>query len=77
MSVADSDDVRRILGEIDDATLIEIMALKPTVNDLEQAAVWAAGDGDILAKQGGPGGGVVADIVDLFTTDEEEPPPTG
>jgi hypothetical protein len=77
MSVADSDDVRRILGEIDDATLIEIMALKPTMNDLEEAAVWAVGDGDILAKQGRPGGGVVADIVDLLTADEEEPPPTG
>lgn len=71
------DDVIRVLGEIDDATIIAILSLKPTLNDLEQAAMWSAGSGDVLAKQGHPLTGVVADIVDLLTVDEEEPPPTG
>lgn len=71
------DDVIRVLGEIDDASIIEILALTPTLNDLEQAAIWAAGDGDVLAKQGHPLTGVVADIVDILTVYEEEPPPKG
>jgi hypothetical protein len=75
--MVDRDDVIRVLGEMDDAMIIEILALKPTLNDLEQAAMWSAGDGDVLAKQGHPLGGVVADIVDLLTADEEELPPTG
>jgi len=71
------DDLVRVLGELDETMIIEILDLKPSLNELEQAAVWAAGDGDVLAKQGHPLAGVVADIVDILTADEEEPPPTG
>ncbi len=42
------DDLHRILGDIDDAKVIDILALKPTLPEVEQAAVWAAGDGDVL-----------------------------
>jgi hypothetical protein len=69
----DRDELIRVLGEIDEDMIIDILALKPTLDDLEQAAIWAAGDGDVLARQGHPLSGVVADIVDILTTDEEEP----
>jgi hypothetical protein len=46
------DDVVRILGETDDAKAIEILALKPTLQELEEAALWATGDGDILGQSG-------------------------
>jgi len=67
------DDLIRILGELDEAMIIEILDLSPSLNDLEQAAIWAAGDGDVLAKQGHALAGVVADIVDILTVEEEEP----
>jgi len=69
------DDLRRILGDLDDAKIIEILALSPNLADLEEAAAWAGGDGDILAKSGRPLAGVVANIADIVTANEEEPPP--
>jgi hypothetical protein len=73
----DRDDVIHILGGIDEDMIIGILALNPTFDDLEQAAIWAAGDGDVLARQGHPVTGVVADIVDILTANEEEPPRRG
>ncbi len=70
---ASHDDLTRILGEVDDAKIIEILALKPTLQDLEEAPLWLTGDGDVLAKEGHPLGGVVAAIVDIMISDEEEP----
>jgi hypothetical protein len=69
------DEVRQILGDIDDAKLIDILALRPTVAELEEAAVWATGNGDILGKEGKPLAGIAAAIVDILTADEEEEPP--
>ncbi len=69
------DDLRRVLGEIGDDKAIAILALNPTLTDLETAAMYAAGDGDVLAKSGRPLAGTAADIVDILTADEEEPDP--
>lgn len=68
------DDLKRILGELDDSKVVEILALRPTIPELEEAAVWAAGNGDVLAKSGRPLGRVAATIVDIMTADEEEEP---
>jgi hypothetical protein len=76
-AVVGRDHVTLILGEMDEARIVEILALKPTLLELEEAATWAAGDGDILARTGHPLSAVAARIVDILTSDEEEPPPTG
>jgi hypothetical protein len=73
--VATAADVKAILGDLDEDKIIEILALKPTIADLEEAAIWATGDGDVLAKSGRPLAGTVADIVDIIVPEEEEPPP--
>jgi hypothetical protein len=71
-----SEDVlRAAVGDVDDATIIEILNLQPTIAELEEAVVWASGDGDVLAKSGHPLTGKVAQIVELLTAEEEEPPP--
>ncbi len=70
--LANVDDVRRIVGELDDAKAVAILALRPTITELEQAALWAVGSGDVLAKQGQPLTGVAAAIFDLLTADEDE-----
>jgi hypothetical protein len=73
--MASGDDLKRILGDIEDSKVIEILALKPTLAEVEEAAAWASGDGDILGKSGHPLTSVVAQIVEIVTADEEEPEP--
>ncbi len=68
---ASADDVKRILGELDEVKLLDILALRPTVVDLEQASMWLAGDSDVFGP-GQPLPGVAGDIVAILTADEEE-----
>jgi hypothetical protein len=69
------DELKAIVGDIDDAKIVDILALHPSVSELEQAATWIAGSGDVLAREGRPLSGTVADIVEILTPEEEEPPP--
>ena len=73
-SAITSQDIARLVGDLDERRALDILALKPTLAEVEEAAVWAAGDGDVLAKMDHPLGGVVAEIVDILGSDEEEPP---
>ena len=41
-------DVRHILGDLEEATVIEILALRPTVLELDEAAVWLTRDRSAL-----------------------------
>jgi hypothetical protein len=75
--IATRDDVLRILGDIDERKLLDIFALRPTVAEVEQAAIWIVGNGDVIAKDGRPLSGTPADIVEIVTANEEEEPPTG
>jgi hypothetical protein len=68
------DALRALVGDLNDAKVIEILNLQPTLAELEEALVWASGDGDVLGKQGRPMSGTVAAIVEILTADEEEEP---
>lgn len=70
-------DVHQILGDVDDSTAVTILALRPTVTQLQEARVWLNGTGDVLGKEHRPLDGVVAEIFDMFRVEEEQPPPTG
>ena len=61
-AVASRDEVRHVLGAVDEAKTIEFLALRPTPADLEEAAIWATGDGDVLARGVRSLADVVADI---------------
>lgn len=65
------DDVLRILGELDAETVLEILALRPTVRDLEDASVFLAGDSDVFGP-GNPLHSPAGDIVAILTADAEE-----
>jgi hypothetical protein len=67
-------ELKLIVGNVDETKVVDILKLQPTVSELEEAVVWATGDGDVLAKEGRPLTGRVADIVDILTEDEDEPP---
>lgn len=71
------EDLKAVLGDLDDDRVLAILALNPTPAELEQATVWAAGDGDILSKRGRPQDKIIAEIVDILTADEDEPEITG
>jgi len=47
-----AEDVRRIVGDIDDPKVLEILDLEPAIVELEEAVVAATGDVDILGKEG-------------------------
>lgn len=66
-------ELKLIVGNVDETQVVEILKLQPTVGELEEAVVWATGDGDVLAKEGRPLTGKVSEIVEILTADEDEP----
>lgn len=75
VSVAGRDDLRRVLGEMSEPKLIEILELNPTVADLEEATMCMAGDQDILGRSGHPisaTAGLIVEILAEGEGDDEE-----
>jgi len=70
-AVASLEDVKRVFGELDEAKLLDILALRPTVRDLENASVSLSGDRDVFGA-GEPVPSVAGDIVAILTADEDE-----
>lgn len=70
--LATSDDLRRILGELDDPKVIEILELAPTVADVEEAMTCLAGDDDVLAEKARQVSAIARRIVEIVTAAEEE-----
>lgn len=64
-----ADHIRRILGTLDETKLLDIVALRSTILDVEEASVWLAGDANIFGA-GQPLKPVAGDIVAILTTDE-------
>ena len=71
--LASTDDVKSILGDLDEARLLDIMTLRPRIVDVEQASAWLAGDTDIFGA-GPPLKDIPGDIVEILTADEDEEP---
>jgi hypothetical protein len=69
--LATSDDVARILGDLDPTKMLPIIELRPTIHDVEEASMWLAGDRDVFGP-GPPLQGVPSRIVTILTADEEE-----
>lgn len=65
--------IRRILGNLTDEKMAEILKLSPALADVEAAAMCLAGDHDVLVKSAHHMPGVVEDIVEIVSDDEEEP----
>jgi hypothetical protein len=75
VNVVGADELRAIVGNLDDGKVSEILNLGPAIAELQRAAVCAAaaGDGDVLTK----GDHAISDkaprIVEILTADEDEP----
>ena len=48
--LATLDDARRLLGDVEDHILIEVLAASPSLRELTSAALWERGDGDHEAR---------------------------
>ena len=71
---ATSSDLHQILGDMDDSTAVAILALRPSVAQLEEAQVLLNGSGDVLGEEHRPLDGVVAQIFDMLAVVEEDEP---
>jgi hypothetical protein len=68
---ATHDDVRSILGGLDETKMQPILALRPTVADVEEASIWLGGDADVFGAAE-PLGATASEIVAILTADEDE-----
>jgi hypothetical protein len=68
---AEPADVRSILGDLAVARITDILALKPSLGDLEDVAICMAGDHDVLAKSGHHVPVTAARIIELLAGAEE------
>lgn len=64
-------DVERLLGPLDSDTVMAVMKLAPTLQDIQMAALHMAGEGEALPERHQPHGTVLA-IVELVTRDDED-----
>jgi hypothetical protein len=68
---ATSEDVKGILGELDESALLAIIDLRPTIGELEEARMWLSGDPDIF-EPGVPLKGIAAEIVAILQSQEPD-----
>jgi hypothetical protein len=47
-ALAAPEDVIRIMGDMNGAKLVDIMALQPPISAVEKASLWLAGDADVF-----------------------------
>jgi phosphoglycolate phosphatase-like HAD superfamily hydrolase len=64
-------DVKQIVGDLDDAKIAAILATDATVEELEEAAAWASGESDVMGELERPLEGVVATVYDILLAGEE------
>jgi hypothetical protein len=72
MPAVGRNDLKRVLGELDDPKVIDILALDPSVNDLEEALVVASGDQDVLGKSGHSVSPTAQRIAEILSAGEDD-----
>jgi hypothetical protein len=65
------DRVVSVAGELTDAKVARIIAVGATIEELEQAVAFAAGEDDVMGEARLPAAGRVAEIYDILTLEEE------
>jgi hypothetical protein len=66
-------DVRDIVGDLDDARIAAILAIGANAEELEEAMAWASGESDVMGDLERPLTGAVAQLYDILMTGEEFP----
>lgn len=68
-------DIVSLAGETAADKVGDVLALNPTLEELEEALAWARGDGDILAKQGHPLTAKIAALCEILESDQDDEEP--
>lgn len=71
---ATRDDIRHILGDIDDTLALQILSKEPSYADLSDAAIWARGDGDAVARDQLELSGAALAVAALLVRDADSEP---
>jgi hypothetical protein len=66
-------DVKDIVGDLDNAKIGAILEMDATPEELEEAAAWASGESDVMGDLERPLSGVVARLYDILMAGEEFP----
>lgn len=64
-------DVIEIVGPLTDARVTAIVATGATIEQLEEAAAWAAGESDVMGELERPVSGPVAAVYEILVAEEE------
>ncbi len=70
--LANPEDIRHVLGETDQSIVVEILSNKPSFRELTDAAIWARGDGDLIAREHAELSAVALAIAEILTREEDE-----
>ena len=70
--VPSTDTIRRLCGNLLDGQVEAILALRPSIGQVEEAVAWASGLDDVMGEERKPLSGVTAAIYDILRPDEEE-----
>jgi DNA polymerase III gamma/tau subunit len=66
-------DVRDIVGALDDAKVAALLATGAKPEELEEAMAWASGESDVMGELERPLEGVVARLYEILMSGEEFP----
>lgn len=66
-----AEEVRTVVGEVEAGKLAAILAIEPTVPELEEAAAQAAGESDVMGELERPLAGRSAQVYEVLTADDE------
>ena len=64
-------DVVRIVGDLEDTKVAAILAMGPTVQEIEEAVAWAEAESDVMGEMEKPLTGVAARIYNILITRKE------
>jgi hypothetical protein len=65
------DEVRRLLGELGNRKIVDILKLRPTLPEIELAAICLNGRTDVLAKSGHHLSATAAQVLGIVLSDDE------
>jgi hypothetical protein len=69
---ATSEDVRHVLGELEDVVIAEILSVQPTYRDISEAAIWAHGDSDLAVRERGELTAGALAVAEILVRHEED-----
>ena len=70
--LATASDIRHVLGALDDVTINKILSSRPSLAALGEAALWARGDGDLLAREHRELSAQAQTIAEILRREDEE-----